>query len=108
ILPWGNFPQTEHVRIVGRLITPDGRIFETDKDFKVHLVPGAPRRPEGAPDCPIPPEAITPFAVPPTRSERPTAPTTTSASLWQPVPLDNAVQLGEPIPIAPPLPGPGE
>ncbi len=41
ILPWKNFPQTENLRIVARLVTADGRIYEADKDVRVHLVPGA-------------------------------------------------------------------
>jgi len=106
ILPWKNFPQTENLRIVGRLITPDGRIFETDKDIKVRLVPGAPRRPEGPPDCPIPPEAIDPFALPTSKAGS-HEPNNATTSLWQPAPLENAIQLGAPMPInATALPGP--
>jgi hypothetical protein len=108
ILPWKNFPQTENLRIVARLITPDGRVYEADKDVRVRLVPGAPRRPEGPPDCPIPPEAIDPFALPASHTGRREAPTATSTAHWQPVSLDTAVQLGRPIPIAPPAPGPVE
>ena len=100
ILPWKNFPQTENLRIVARLVTPDGRIYETDKDIKVRLVPGAPRRPEGPPDCPIPPEAIDPFALPTSHTIMAATPSAaSSASHWQPLPLDNAVQLGHPIPM---------
>jgi hypothetical protein len=105
ILPWKNFPQAENLRIVARLITPDNRIFEADKDIKVHLVPGAPRRPEGPPDCPIPPEAIDPFARPASHTERHAPTGTGSTSRWQPVPLDNVVQLGQPMPITPPPAG---
>jgi hypothetical protein len=113
ILPWKNFPHAENLRVVARLITPDGRIYEADKDIRVRLVPGAPRWPEGASDCPIPPEAIEPFALPGGHTGR-AAPSaregvsTTSASRWQPAPLDNAVQLGQPVPMAPPVPGAGE
>jgi hypothetical protein len=109
ILPWTNFPQTENLRIVARLVTPDGRIFETDKDIRVHLVPGAPRRPEGPLDCPIPPGAVDPFALPAGHTSRQstTAPSA-SASRWQAAPLDGAVQLGQPVPITPLSPGPGE
>jgi hypothetical protein len=107
VLRWKYFPQFENVRIVARLVTPDGRIFETDKDIKVHLVPGAPHRPDGPPDCPIPPpEVIDPFALPAAHTG-PGAPNTTSSN-WQPAPLENVVQLGQPVPILPPSPGPGE
>jgi hypothetical protein len=101
ILPWTNFPQTENLRIVGRLVTADGRIYETDKDIRVHLVPGAPRRPEGAPDCPIPAGAVDPFGLPAAHTDRRPETSTSSASHWQPVALDNAVQLGQPVPLAP-------
>lgn len=98
ILPWLNLPQTENVRVVARLVTPDGRIFETDKDIRVHLVPGAPRRPEGPPlDCPIPPGAVDPFALPAGHAAAHSPAATTSASRWQAAPLDNAVQLGAPV-----------
>jgi hypothetical protein len=102
ILPWGNFPQAENVRVVARLVTPDNRRYEADKDVKVRLVPGAPRRLEGPLDCPIPPEAVDPFARPAGYTARHAPAGTTSASRWQPAPLDNAVQLGPPTPITPP------
>ena len=105
ILPWKNFPQTENLRIVGRLITPDGRIYETDKDIKVHLVPGAPHRPDGPLDCPIPPEAIEPFTVPTSHTDRRPPNGAAPISHWQPTPLDGAVQLGQPIPTPPAPPG---
>lgn len=103
ILPWKGFPQTENVRVVGRLVTADGRAYETDKDIKVRLVPGAPPRPQGALDCPIPPEAITPFTAPTAHTDQrpPNAIGTAPASHWQAVPLDGAVQLGRPIPVPP-------
>lgn len=108
ILPWKNFPQTENVRVVARLATPDGRLFETDKDIRVHLVPGAPHRLEGPLDCPIPPGAVDPFAFPAAHTDQLHPAAATSASHWQPVPLDNAVQLGQPIPFGAPSPGPAE
>jgi hypothetical protein len=104
ILPWRYFPQTENLRIVARLITPDGRVYEADKDIKVHLVPGAPRRPEGPLDCPIPPEAIEPFSVPTGQTSQRQPIGATTASHWQPAPLDGAVQLGQPVPIGSPVP----
>ena len=103
-LPWKNFPLTENVRVVVRLVLSDGRVFETDRDVKVRLLPGAPRRPEGAPlDCPIPPGAVDPFALPAghTAAHPGTKEQAAPASLWQPVPLDNAVQLGAPVPLGP-------
>ncbi len=105
ILPWKNFPQYENIRVVARLVTPDGRIYETDKDVKVHLVPGAPRRPDGPLDCPIPKEAVDPFTVPAGHTTQSNKTNASPASLWQPVPLDNAVQLGQPEPLNPPAPG---
>jgi hypothetical protein len=100
ILPWKYFPQTENLRIVGRLVTPDGRMFETDKDIKVRLVPGAPCRPDGPLDCPIPPGAVDPFAVPAAHTSQKDASAAATAN-WQPVPLENVIQLGQPVPIVP-------
>jgi hypothetical protein len=103
ILPWKNFPQTENLRVVARLATPDGRVFETDKDIRVRLVPGAPRRLEGPLDCPIPTPAFDPFALPTSQGGGASA-TASTASHWTPAPLDNAVGLGKPVPVmAPPL-----
>ncbi len=99
ILPWKNFPQTDSVRIVVRMVTPDGRIFETDKDVRVRLVPNAPRRMEGPLDFPPAPTPVDPFALPAAHLDRREPNSATTASHWQPVPLDNAVQLGQPIPI---------
>jgi hypothetical protein len=105
ILPWKNFPLTENVRVVGRFVSADNRVYETDKDIKVRLVPGAPRRPEGPLDCPIPPQAIEPFTVPTAHTDRRPANNAAAASHWQAVPLDGAVQLGQPIAMPPAPPG---
>src|SRR5205823_1664272 len=82
-------PRTENLRIVVRMTLPDGRAFETDKDIKVRLLPGAASRPEtmlpavtplfkSAPACPAPVAGIRP------------------ASHWEGEPLHKAVQLGRP------------
>lgn len=39
-IPWKVFPRTENLRIVARLLLPDERVFEADRDIKVGLVPG--------------------------------------------------------------------
>lgn len=44
-LPWKKPPTSEKVRITARLTLTDGRVFEADKDVKVHLVPGAKDQP---------------------------------------------------------------
>jgi hypothetical protein len=99
ILPWQYCPQTETVRVVARLVTPDGRMYETDKDIKIHLVPGAPRRPDGPPpDFPLPPPTLDPSTVPTGHTAQRPGPAA-STSRWQPAALDDAVQLGQPVPV---------
>ncbi|MCI0379124.1 MAG: hypothetical protein L0215_16065 [Gemmataceae bacterium] len=94
-LPWKAFPQNENLRIIARLVLSDGRIYETDKDIKVRLVPGAAPRPEFPPPTPLPDEG--PAILPSNHVERRATP----VSNWQPAPLTGAVELGRPIPIAP-------
>jgi hypothetical protein len=43
VLPWQRWPTSDKVRVVVRLILPDGRLFEADKDVKIRLVPEAER-----------------------------------------------------------------
>jgi hypothetical protein len=64
-LPWQVPPRVESLRVLARFTTPDGRVFEADRDIKVRLLPGAAARPElGIPgdgpafhslpgDCPV-------------------------------------------------------
>jgi hypothetical protein len=95
--PWKVPPRTENLRVLAKLILPDGRAFETDKDIKVRLQPGAAARPEvtypadpffkSVPICPVTPSSVRPV------------------SNWQPEPLHKAIQLGPPT-SAPPPSGP--
>ncbi|MCI0642308.1 MAG: hypothetical protein L0Y72_14740 [Gemmataceae bacterium] len=94
-LTWKAFPQNEKLRIIARLVLSDGRIYETDKDIKVRLVPGAPRHEFPPPPTPLPEEG--PAILPSNHVERRATP----VSNWQPVPLTGAVELGRPIPITP-------
>jgi hypothetical protein len=44
ILPWKTWPTSGRLRVVARFRLADGRLFETDRDVRVHLVPpGFPR-----------------------------------------------------------------
>lgn len=93
-LPWKVLPITETVRVVVRFETPDHRVFEADRDIKVHIVPGAvqKRMQETAPSCPAPPEVgpvLVPTGVTAGYRQAPTA--------WH---ADNAsgdVSLGQPL-----------
>ncbi len=44
ILPWKTWPTSERLRVVARFRLADGRLFETDRDVRVRLLPpGIPR-----------------------------------------------------------------
>lgn len=100
-LRWKSYPTSENLRVVVRLTTLEGRVFETDKDIRVQLLPGADKlRPPPFDSGPAAPELL-----PQPESDRP-APVrfgnmnaVTPASNWQPAPLDDAVKLQRPTPI---------
>jgi len=121
VLPWKIFPQTENVRLVARLILPDGRLFEADKDIKVRLVPDAPHRP----DAPAVSLNCDPFLTPTnatigkqaagekgrlvTSNPPPANFANVQTANWEPAPV--VIQLGQPISLTigpiipePPLP----
>ncbi|MBI3406993.1 MAG: hypothetical protein HY040_01370 [Planctomycetes bacterium] len=114
ILPWTNFPRTESLRVIARLVLTDGRVFEADKDIKVRLVPGAPRRMDGMPECP--PEGVDPFQLPSGKANDAEKGKVTSASFrpavaqpntkWESAPLDDAFRLGRPTSMDAPAPPP--
>jgi hypothetical protein len=54
-LPWQTFPTTERVRVVVRLTTIDGRVFEADRDVTVHPVLQAVPRGNAYPTTPVSP-----------------------------------------------------
>lgn len=89
--PWETPPRSENLRVAVKLTLPDGRSYETDRDVKVRLVPGATSRPE----------TILPADAP---QFRPTAPgpfpldarKVTPAGAWTPTPLHEGVILGRP------------
>jgi len=129
ILPWSQCPVFENLRIVARFVTPDGRVFETDKDIRVRLIAGIRRPPEVSPEFipPPPTPSVPPTIVPmpgggPTlgpvgpRGPAPGGPApvppmidpytlpvghSTRRDDWQAAPLDRAVQLGPPQPLLP-------
>lgn len=88
ILPWKAFPQTENVRVIARLILADERVFETDKDVRVRVVPGRGTLPHE-----LPPGAV-PEPVPALRQPYPNTP----VGVWTPPPMNDAIRLGRPIP----------
>jgi hypothetical protein len=58
-VPWQTYPTSERVRVAVRLVTLDGRAFETDRDIHVKLGPGGSRiepldPPQPAPVLPVP------------------------------------------------------
>ena len=92
ILPWKTFPQTENVRVVARVILADDRIYETDKDVRVRVVPGRGPRPHETP-----PGEHGPDLIPALRQPYPNMP----VGVWVPPPVDTSIRLGRPIPQAP-------
>ncbi len=112
-LPWKKLPTTESMRVVVQLKTPDGRLYEADKDIKVRLVAGAIQRRQEAPFPPaptvIPPGAMPLQEVPnlqPTSHSNYSArsspiPDALPASRiqWSAAPLIGAAKLGRPEPL---------
>ena len=107
-LPWKVFPCTEQVRVVVRFVTPDQRVFETDKDIKVRLVPGAGLKrgepipvgpmpvPVGPMPAPLPVGESGPFLLPTGRVTTQSSPQPTQ---WQPVHQERSVTIGRPEPL---------
>jgi len=87
-LPWQKPPQSENLRVVARLILPDGRVYEADKDVKVRLLPGRSRPPE------IMPKESEPVIVPSHKQLDPNVP----VGVWYVPPLPSAIELGRPVP----------
>lgn len=113
ILPWKAWPNNNKVRVVARLRLPDGRLFEAEKEVRVHVVPVEQRRPL-APDVfeGPPPSKIVPGPQPVLPEPRPdTGPilpmpsggpkplqSTAPDSLWQPVDPLPAAEIMQPVP----------
>lgn len=118
VLPWQTPPRVENIRVAAKWTLPDGRCFEADKDIKVKLVPGALLRPEGPPPLlqSLPPldgqiklrPAIlqtgnwTPVNGPAAAQTAAKTAAKTNGN-WRPEPLQDAVGLGRPIPVEPPI-----
>jgi hypothetical protein len=105
-LPWKELPTTEQLRVIVRLITPDHRVYEADKDIKVKLVPGASFRRTAPPlemlppPTPVPSE-IGPILVPTNRITTSSfTPRTTEPARWQTV-TPSPTTLGLPEAISP-------
>jgi hypothetical protein len=94
LLPWQTFPQSENVRVVVRLVLPDGRVYEADKDTRVRPVPGI--RPGMRPPEVVPGDSA-PALVPALKQSFPNVP----VGQWSAAPLEGAVQLGRPVPHVP-------
>jgi hypothetical protein len=107
-LPWQAPPHSPQVRVIARLQTDDGRLFETDRDVRVVLRPDImnEKMPVPVPVIPSVPQPGTPLPMPRPLGVPPDAgPILPSASArvpldaaagWQAPPLDDAVQLGQP------------
>jgi hypothetical protein len=99
-LPWKQFPVNEQVRVVVRFVTPDERVYETDKDIKVRVVPGAAqkRMPEMMPmPHPMPAPEAGPLLVPTGRVTSSSPPPTRTQ--WCPLGPERDVTIGRPTPI---------
>jgi hypothetical protein len=125
-LPWNScWPTSEQVRVLVRLQTADGRLFEVDRDVRVRLAAEPPheKMPPGEVLPPAPPRPVEPLPPPrpvevPTVPPPPPAPVTPADSGpplpsvshrvnipadndWHPLPLEGAVQLRRPVPLNP-------
>ncbi|MBM4072119.1 MAG: hypothetical protein FJ271_24810 [Planctomycetes bacterium] len=92
-------PMTENVRVAVRLVMPDGRTFETDKDVKVKLA-ARHQRPGIAPDGPM--------VVPPSMGPRGMGPAIGPPPPIAPpgTPQDTPIFMPRPAPDAMPAPAP--
>jgi hypothetical protein len=114
-LPWKQYPHCDSIRVVARFIVGDGRVYETDKDTRAHVMPGAAGRPpEVITDPPTPPPPSDslppprvfpssnpsegPLILPSSKSEyrgpRPNTP-------WVPASPPGSVRIGRPEPVQP-------
>jgi hypothetical protein len=94
VLPWKVWPCSPELRVIVRFTLADGRVFEADRDVKVHVVPGAAPR---APRVEETPGPVLPEPGP---------------TLPSPRPLDSGAPppprpLGPAVPPPPPPPAPG-
>jgi hypothetical protein len=121
-IPWKDFPRMENLRVIVRMILPDERVFEADKDIKVRLVPGKsvspvfpvppemgppPKlMPDAAPELGPPPallpgpELAPPPGAAPARHWQPTGRPKAAVQppgRWEPAPLYEAIKLGRPL-----------
>jgi hypothetical protein len=97
-LPWKSWPTSENLRVVARLVLSDGRVFETDKDVKIHLPPGVHPEPLEPKELFQPDELHMPRPLP-EKGKTSTNSGIAPASDWQPVPLSDAAKLQAPVPF---------
>jgi hypothetical protein len=125
VLPWKTWPNSEHIRVTVRFTTPDGRLFEADRDVTVRLTPAAQRKPVPGPilfDAPPGSTMQEPILLPMPKTSAsnkppspggaswpapaPAPPQMLANSMWKPLPAPNlaeSIELGRPIPIADPV-----
>jgi hypothetical protein len=88
-LAWTRPPTQERLRVAARLVLPDGRTYEADKDVNIRPLPGAAPPPiEKMPSLPVPapePGPGPPIPDPPPAVILPPVPSTTAAR-WHPLP----------------------
>jgi hypothetical protein len=96
VLPWQNWPTSDKVRVIARLVLADGRAFEAEKDITVRPTAPAKRKPVVPPPgdapvprpsdqgIPLPPRKLEPGEqLPPPRKADPAAPPDLHSS-WKP------------------------
>jgi hypothetical protein len=94
VLPWKVWPSTDKLRVVAQFILTDGRVFEAEKDVKVHLPPEPLRKP--VPDGVLPepkkldgpPLSKAPAGPVQNTVLKPTLPPAAGVRLARPQPLD--------------------
>jgi hypothetical protein len=94
-LPWKSWPTFENLRVIARLVLSDGRVFEADKDIKIHIAPGI--HPAGEGPRFQPDELHMPRHFP--EQGRISTTGIAPAGDWQPVGLQDAAKLQRPVPF---------
>lgn len=97
ILPWRNWPTSEKLRVVARFTLADGRAYEAERDITIRLTTAARRK--SVPLLPGEAPVIAPpgidIPLPPPRKVEPDVPMASPASLQRPIVRDSAVEPAE-------------
>jgi hypothetical protein len=84
ILPWKKWPSFEKIRVIVQFTLMDGRVFEADKDVRVHLIAPAlrPAPPGLTQDGALPPQPVPETPLPAPRKLEPADGPTLSPTGW--------------------------